>query len=484
VTVHFRTTLQGAAALLAGVGLAAALGGEAAAEKAKPPPASAAPAAKAKPAERDKDKDAKHAEAVAHFEKGKKLGEVGRYEESIKEFEEAYLAEPIAEILLNIALSHRFLKNYDKAIEFYDRYLKLKPDAPNRKEIEGRIKELMKDKAAAAKADDAAHKGGDPKGPARLVVNSDPPGARVRAGAKEMGTTPLVAEVEPGGIVLHLELKGFEPKDVGVVAEAGRDAIVSAALVPIGKKDPGIAPLPGGGAGDLEVTTNLPGAEIVVDGVVVARAPMERHVAIPAGRHRLVARAPDFDSAPNDLIIEAGKLAKPELVLMPHNEEATGLFLNKTDKFLASGLTIEGYWRKRKGTAELTWGFVMFGLGSSGLTWAAIVLRGAYKDCVTDPVTMACIGGQLTDAESRAVAAAWPTVFVVAGPLTIIGAVFLLTGAVKLASVKNHRWVRPGMGAGDAGAPASGPATAPTKTSFELLPPVPPGPGGVTILAW
>ncbi|HEV8324127.1 MAG TPA: hypothetical protein VG389_21090, partial [Myxococcota bacterium] len=81
-------------------------------------------------------KEAKHAEAVAHFEKGKKLGEIGRYEDSVKEFEESYLLEPVPEILLNIALSHRFMKHYDKAIELYGRYIKMRPDAPNRKEIE------------------------------------------------------------------------------------------------------------------------------------------------------------------------------------------------------------------------------------------------------------------------------------------------------------------------------------------------------------
>ena len=257
-----------------------------------------------------------------------------------------------------------------------------------------------------------------------MTVTSDPPGARVRAGAKELGTTPLKAEIAPGAVMLRLELAGYEPKEVGVVAEPGRDALVAATLTPILKAGP--APAVPLAPGAVLVATNLPGAEISIDGRLVARAPMSGELPLPAGRYRLAVTAPAFDTTFMDLFVEPGRTTKLEATVMPTMAEAATLFTKHREKFLDSGLTIDGYWRKRKGTAELVAGGVMLGLSAAVLAFSAYALGRGFN-------TLGPAGGVSTVA----------LIAVVGGPLAMVGFVYEITGTVKLASLGGYRWSCP-----------------------------------------
>lgn len=91
------------------------------------------------PAGDDADKKAK---AKAAYDKGLSHYNLGEFDSAITEFKEAYSLSSAPGLLFNIAQSYRLKKDYEQATYFYTTYLRLKPDAPNREDVEARLKEM------------------------------------------------------------------------------------------------------------------------------------------------------------------------------------------------------------------------------------------------------------------------------------------------------------------------------------------------------
>ena len=405
--------------LLVGAGAGTAL-----AAKKKPPPSAA-----------DAEKLAK---AKEHFEKGKRLGEVGRYEESIAEFEKAYFLQPIPEILLNIALSYRYLKQWDKAIEIYDRYLKLKPDAKSRKEVEKILKELHKEKEAA----EAVATAPTPSTKAKLSIKSEPTGAAVYRGGVALGTTPLVVETEPGDFVLHFALAGHVPKDMVGKATAGSITEVSVSLAKVLTAEPptsDASPM-------LSVVTRIAGISVYVDGEFVDHTPFDKLVPVTPGAHRITVEGPGLHAAPKDVLARPGALVKEKFVVVPVNRRAMNLFEFRREKFLASGLTIDGYLEKRRGVGFLSWGIPLVVIGASLL---AVISAGGREATATG--------------------------LVLGLPPIAVGAGLIVGGALKLQKSKTMTWDRPKADRPDGGLADYGtipglsgpPGTKPERTRDE-----------------
>ncbi len=81
--------------------------------------------------------------AQQHFDRGAKLYNLGHFQEAIPEFEKAYELDTSPIFLFNIAQSHRQLGNKERALFFYRRYLEQAPNAPNRDDVERRMKDLQ-----------------------------------------------------------------------------------------------------------------------------------------------------------------------------------------------------------------------------------------------------------------------------------------------------------------------------------------------------
>ena len=98
----------------------------------------AAPAwAQGKPEDRPTDVKAA---AKEHYTRGTSFYDLGRYDDAIKEFEAAYELKNDPAFLYNLAQSYRQAGKHDQAVHFYKTYLRYVPKAPNRADIEEKIK--------------------------------------------------------------------------------------------------------------------------------------------------------------------------------------------------------------------------------------------------------------------------------------------------------------------------------------------------------
>ena len=92
-------------------------------------------------------------EARAHYEQAVANYNLDEYAPALAEFREAYRLKPDPSFLFNIAQCHRKLGETNAALDFFRKYLRSLPDAPNRAEVERMVADL---RARQAKAHVAA----------------------------------------------------------------------------------------------------------------------------------------------------------------------------------------------------------------------------------------------------------------------------------------------------------------------------------------
>lgn len=83
-------------------------------------------------------------DAVARglFQAGKAAYEAGKYEDALTFFEQAHARSGRPQLLFNIGQAAERLRRDEKALEVFRAYLTQVPDAPNRADVEARIKQL------------------------------------------------------------------------------------------------------------------------------------------------------------------------------------------------------------------------------------------------------------------------------------------------------------------------------------------------------
>jgi tetratricopeptide (TPR) repeat protein len=86
--------------------------------------------------------DPRAAEAKQRYENGMAHFNLEEWDAAIDEWKSGYRAKPVAQFLYNIAQAYRLSKHYEEALNFYQRYLRADPKAPNRVEVEGHITKL------------------------------------------------------------------------------------------------------------------------------------------------------------------------------------------------------------------------------------------------------------------------------------------------------------------------------------------------------
>lgn len=117
------------------------------------------------------------AAARAHFETGERHYDLREYEDALRSFKDAYRVVPDPVLLYNIGQCHWKLDNRREAVDFYRQYLRRLPTAPNRSEVQARVRELEKELAAEPQRAPV------PTAPAAAPTRPIPPAASARTAA-------------------------------------------------------------------------------------------------------------------------------------------------------------------------------------------------------------------------------------------------------------------------------------------------------------
>jgi tetratricopeptide (TPR) repeat protein len=84
----------------------------------------------------------KRQQAKEHYEMANRFYDVGKYGDAINEYEQAYLLVEDPALLFNIGQAYRLWDHLEDAIRSYKNYLRRRPDASNRAEVEKKIADL------------------------------------------------------------------------------------------------------------------------------------------------------------------------------------------------------------------------------------------------------------------------------------------------------------------------------------------------------
>lgn len=206
--------------------------------------ASSTVAAQPKP-DAPQTEDQKKAEAKALYDKGINHYNLGEFDPAIAAFRQAYGISSAPGLLFNIAQAFRLKKDYEQASYFYTTYLRLKPDAPNRADVEARIAEmktLIEDQkklgisppvGTVNPEGDTATKPSSPTTPpaATAPVVTTPPVERVEPGidspAAKPGATMKMAGLATAGVGGALVITGIIFGRMASSAESDLNALNS-----------------------------------------------------------------------------------------------------------------------------------------------------------------------------------------------------------------------------------------------------------------
>jgi tetratricopeptide (TPR) repeat protein len=146
--------------------------------------------------------EAKERARVA-YARGQAAFASGDYTQALRAFEEAFYSIPNPIVLLSVSESAAKLGNIDAAVAALDKYLALRPDAPDRADVSQKRAALL-------------------VSPAHLFVTSAPTGAEVLVDGQVTGKkTPSELDVSPGDHQLQAALPGYESKSLPIHVAAG-----------------------------------------------------------------------------------------------------------------------------------------------------------------------------------------------------------------------------------------------------------------------
>jgi tetratricopeptide (TPR) repeat protein len=137
------------------------------------------------PARAETDAEKKQ-RAKQHYEIATRFYDVGKYGEAIGEYEAAYLLTGDPALLYNIGQAYRLWDHPDDAIRVYKNYLRQRPDAVNRADVERKIADLER------VVEEKHRAGGTPVEPTAL-----PPGQGMQPPVPPGGSPPTGIVLPP-----------------------------------------------------------------------------------------------------------------------------------------------------------------------------------------------------------------------------------------------------------------------------------------------
>lgn len=140
-------------------------------------------------------------QAVEHYERAMSLFENQQFAEALAAFEHAFEYDPSPILLYNIAECHRQLGHRDLAIDAYQRYLALSPQAEDRGVVEARIADLSAEEDVDIQtADEVVTQSAPPTLQVAPSPGSDPPVQLVQVAPDERPHPASQRDQDPDSI--------------------------------------------------------------------------------------------------------------------------------------------------------------------------------------------------------------------------------------------------------------------------------------------
>lgn len=166
----------------------------------------------------DRLTDEQEARVLELLDEGEAAYQQGDYDRAAARFHEVHNLFPHPSVSYRLAQTYDELDDKERALQYYNHFLDLEPDAAERDDIETRIDELE------AAIDEISF----------IRVESIPVGASIYVGDREtvpVGETPEPVTLEPGDHEIIVDKQGYESDAETITVREGDDRIVQFELV-------------------------------------------------------------------------------------------------------------------------------------------------------------------------------------------------------------------------------------------------------------
>lgn len=247
----------------------------------------------------------------------------GKYDEAAQGFQAAYAARPFPQFLYNVGASYHMkgkktadVASYEKAVEFYKRYLAEEPQATDKPRVEkaigvleGEIKRLKETPANPGTGSGSGatvpptvsqevQQLGDVKVRGLVVVESEPQNATIYLDDKKKGPfaqTPWSGSLD-GEHKIIIEKRGYKVAESTIAADPSKLFVLRAVMSQESY------------LGWVEITSNVPGADIFIDDKsvgAVGKTPLSQN--IKPGKHTFWISAEGYDEYQELVDVAAGE---------------------------------------------------------------------------------------------------------------------------------------------------------------------------------
>jgi hypothetical protein len=242
------------------------------------------------------------------FDSGQDLFQQEKFLEAAAKFKEAYDSRPFAQFLFNIGACYEKANQYAPALEYYNKYLEAKPGDDDVVKTQQRIKALAK------AIEEIQASGADPAQPTEamkglekieirglVVIESEPQGADIyldSRDSKPLSKTPWNGTLS-GEHLIIIERKGYKSVERTVRPDPNKLLVL---VFGLGEQDY---------LGYLDVTSNIPGAEIYIDDKAVgAKAKTPWSGEIKPGKHKIWVTKDGYTEYETEIDVVAGETHK------------------------------------------------------------------------------------------------------------------------------------------------------------------------------
>jgi tetratricopeptide (TPR) repeat protein len=244
--------------------------------------------------------------AEALNEEGRALFQTGDFAEAAKRFEAAIQLAPASKYVYNLAYAYNSAAESEKAKAAFLRYLEL-----CRAETAGQCSDEARVQQEIERLDDILF-----KSLPKVFIDSTPQAANVfllSQGQEErlVGQTPLTLRLAEGKYELRIEKEAHETLSHTFEVQRIGDLRLAFPLTKLRN------------LGNLQISVNVRGARIYVDGNVHGLSPRERPLEVPAGPRQVIVEKDGYGRLEKEVTVVSGQTTQVDFDLALRDSPAT-----------------------------------------------------------------------------------------------------------------------------------------------------------------